>query len=388
MPPPLSAQLTQFDHILQQELFPRLEPVLGPISDRGALFIAVCAMVPIAKLLPSGRWNGRPSKDRQSIARAFLAKSVYGFVHTRQLLEVLANDATLRRLCGWNHASQIPHESTFSRAFAEFANSQLATFAHEALVRSALSTQLVGHIARDSSAIEARERFVGAPKPKVKAKTKKPKNEKKRRKKTTCSKETQAQRASRDTRIEKQLKATTVEEMLKGIPAACDLGGKKGNNGQTKWWRGYKLHLDMADGQIPITAFLTAASVHDSQVAIPMIHMTTDRITYLYDVMDSAYDAKAIRTASQRQNHKPIIHTHTRPKPKTQVPSRVELPPEWDPAEKHRYKTRTMVERGFSRLKDQFFSSQMRVRGAKKVMAQLMFGVLALTVDQLLRLHR
>jgi len=41
MPPPLSAQLTQFDHILQQELFPRLEPVLGPISDRGALFIAV-----------------------------------------------------------------------------------------------------------------------------------------------------------------------------------------------------------------------------------------------------------------------------------------------------------------------------------------------------------
>jgi len=264
MPPPLSAQLTQFDHILQQELFPRLEPVLGPISDRGALLIAVCAMVPIAKLLPSGRWNGRPSKDRQSIARAFLAKSVYGFVHTRQLLEVLANDATLRRLCGWNHASQIPHESTFSRAFAEFANSQLATFAHEALVRSALSTQLVGHIARDSSAIEARERFVGAPKPKVKAKTKKPKNEKKRRKKTTCSKETQAQRASRDTRIEKQLKATTVEEMLKGIPTACDLGGKKGNNGQTKWWRGYKLHLDMADGQIPITALLTAAVMgHD-----------------------------------------------------------------------------------------------------------------------------
>ena len=76
-------KLTQFTHILQQERFPRLEPVLGPISDRGALFIAVCAMVPIAKLLPSGRRSGRPSKDRQSIARAFLAKSVYGCVHTR-----------------------------------------------------------------------------------------------------------------------------------------------------------------------------------------------------------------------------------------------------------------------------------------------------------------
>ena len=384
----LSAQLTQFAHILQQELFPRLEPVLGPISNRGALFIAVCAMVPIAKLLPSGRWNGRPSKDRQSIARAFLAKSVYGFVHTRQLLEVLANDATLRQLCGWTHASQIPHESTFSRAFAEFANSQLPTAAHEALIRATHATQLVGHISRDSSAISVRERFVSPPKPKLKAKTKKPKGSKKGRKAHTFGKETQAQRASRETRIEKQLRAKNVEEMLQGIPTACDIGGKKGSSGETKWWRGYKLHLDVADGNIPISALITAASVHDSQVAIPLIHMTSGRVTYLYDVMDSAYDAKAIRTASQQQNHKPIIHFHTRPKPKTQLPSRVKLPPEWDPAEKVRYKIRTTVERGFSRMKDEFLSGQIRVRGAKKVMAQMMFGVLALTVAQLLRRHQ
>ena len=37
-----------------------------------------------------------------------------------------------------------------------------------------------------------------------------------------------------------------------------------------------------------------------------------------------------------------------------------------------------MVERVFSRLKDEF--------GARKIMAHLMFGVLALTVDQLLKL--
>jgi hypothetical protein len=247
---------------------------------------------------------------------------------------------------------------------------------------------LIGHIARDSSAIEARERFIAPPKLKPKPKTRKLKSGKKRSKTHKFAKETQAQRDARGTRIEKQLKAATVAEMLKGIPTACDLGGKQGNNGQTKWWRGYKLHLDLADGQIPITALITAASVHDSQVAIPLIHMTSDRVTYLYDVMDSAYDAKSIRTASEQRNHKPIIHFHTRPKPKTQLPSRVKLQPEWDPAEKNRYKTRTMVERGFSRLKDEFLSSQIRVRGAKKVMAQLMFGVLALTVDQLLRLHR
>lgn len=402
----LAKHLNQFTHILQEELFPVLEPVLGPISDRGALFIAACSMVPIVKLLPSGRWNGRPSKDRQSIARAFLAKSVYGFLHTRQLLEVLANDATLRRLCGWNHASQIPHESTFSRAFAEFANSQLATAAHEALIRSTLSNQLIGHICRDSSAIHSRERFpthpapAQAPTPKKKkapkknnkkdAKAKPQQKEKKQKAKNTKRflQETDAQRAARETRIEKQLRAKSVAEMLKDIPTACDLGGKAGNNGHTKWWRGYKLHLDVADGNIPISALITAASVHDSQVAIPLIHMTSARVSYLYDVMDSAYDAKAIRTASQENKHQPIIQPKTWPKPKTELPCRIKLQPEMDPAHQERYKIRTTVERSFSRLKDEFLSSQIRVRGPKKVMAQMMFGVLALTVAQLLRLHR
>lgn len=84
-------------------------------------------MVPLRSLLPQGRWPGRPSKDRLAIARAFLAKSVYGLAHTRQLLETLKTDHGLRQLCGWDHSSQLPHESTFSRAFAEFANSQLPT---------------------------------------------------------------------------------------------------------------------------------------------------------------------------------------------------------------------------------------------------------------------
>ena len=38
------------------------------------------------------------------------------------------------------------------------------------------------------------------------------------------------------------------------------------------------------------------------------------------------------------------------------------------------------------RLKDEFGASQIRVRGAAKVMAHLMFGVLVLTVDQWLRM--
>jgi hypothetical protein len=169
----LSEQLSPFSNVLQQQLFPILTPALGSISDRAALFIAFCAMVPRRPLLPQGRWPGRPSKDRLAIARAFLAKSVYGLAHTRQLLDTLKTDHSLRQLCRWDHPAQLPHESPFSRAFAEFAHSQLSTAAQETLVRATQSDRLTGHIARNGSALEARERFPEtkphqAPKAKIK----------------------------------------------------------------------------------------------------------------------------------------------------------------------------------------------------------------------------
>ena len=47
-----------------------------------------------------------------------------------------------------------------------------------------------------------------------------------------------------------------------------------------------------------------------------------------------------------------------------------------------------MVERVNARLKDEFGARQIRVRGAAKVMTHLMFGVLALAVDQWLRMGK
>ena len=55
-------------------------------------------------------------------------------------------------------------------------------------------------------------------------------------------------------------------------------------------------------------------------------------------------------------------------------------------AQEGRYKLRTMSERVNARLKDELGGRTTRVRGASKVMAHLMFGIIALTVDQLLRL--
>jgi hypothetical protein len=60
---------------------------------------------------------------------------IYNLPTTRALLERLATDQSLRRLCGWESKHKVPDEWTFSRAFAEFARSRLPERVHEALIR-------------------------------------------------------------------------------------------------------------------------------------------------------------------------------------------------------------------------------------------------------------
>lgn len=100
--------------------------------------------------------------------------------------------------------------------------------------------------------------------------------------------------------------------MLRDLPRQSDMGAKKNTQGNEQYWRGFKLHLDVADGQIPISAVLTSASVHDSQAAIPLMTLTSARVTHLYELMDSACDAESIHAHSRQLNHVPIIAPHPR----------------------------------------------------------------------------
>jgi hypothetical protein len=59
------------------------------------------------------------------------------------LIERLAVDVTLRRLCGWHRAGEVLSESTFSRAFAEFAENGLPSRIHEALIKETHKDRLV-----------------------------------------------------------------------------------------------------------------------------------------------------------------------------------------------------------------------------------------------------
>ena len=176
-----------------------------------------------------------------------------------------------------------------------------------------------------------------------------------------------------------------MEEMLKELPRNCSIGVKTSSKGHRQYWRGYKLHLDVADGQIPISAVLTGASVHDSQVAIPLATMSSSRVQYCYELMDSAYDAFEILEHSRGMGHVPIVDPKAVRQTKSEfLPVTPKRELSW--AESARFRERTMVERVYARLKDEFGGRYVRVRGASKVMAHLMFGVLALTADQLLRL--
>jgi hypothetical protein len=94
------------------------------------------------------------------LANAFVAKAVLGLPTTVGLIERLAIDRALKRICGFPMWKKLPDESTFSRAFAEFAEAGLAERTHAALVRETLGSRLVGHISRDGTTIEAREKPV------------------------------------------------------------------------------------------------------------------------------------------------------------------------------------------------------------------------------------
>jgi hypothetical protein len=100
--------------------------------------------------------------------------------------------------------------------------------------------------------------------------------------------------------------------MLSELPKGCDVGTKKNSKGYKESWIGYKLHIDASDGDIPISCILTSASVHDSQVAIPLAHLSKSRVTNLYDLMDSAYDAPEIREISRELGHVPLIDVNPR----------------------------------------------------------------------------
>jgi hypothetical protein len=144
---------------LSDHSFPQLQEAVRELTAKQKQFIEVLELAQIETHPPYiGRVPGRPTAGRSAIARAFVAKAVHNLPTTEILIDYLDTDIKLRRLCGWERKRDVPSASTFSRAFAEFAQSQLAQRVHAAVIDRQLGDQLVGHVSRDSTAIVAREK--------------------------------------------------------------------------------------------------------------------------------------------------------------------------------------------------------------------------------------
>ena len=153
-------------------------------------------------------------------------------------------------------AGAVPSEATFSRAFAAFAATGLPERGWWrrpcGLVWSATSAGM----RRRSRRGRRRRR-------------KPPKPPKRRRGRPRKGEQRPPRRC-----LERQQAMT-----LADLPRACDVGTKRNAKGYKKTWVGYKLHLDAADGGVPVSCILTSASLHVSQVALPLAHLTAGRVT-------------------------------------------------------------------------------------------------------------
>jgi hypothetical protein len=365
-PMELLQRISWLKKTIQENLFPHLRECLDdPLTEKQKDLIMILEVIEIEKYVHhlNDSSTGRPPEDRCALARSFVAKAVYNLDNTRMLIDLLHNMPPLRKICGFVRRSDIPSESTFSRAFAEFALYGLGDVVHTALVDAHLSEELIGHVARDATAIEGNEKPL--------KKEKKDKAPKKRGR----PKKGEVREPKEKTRLAVQVNQSPAEA-LQDIPVSCDVGTKKNSHGYKETWIGYKLHVDTACNGLPLTTVLTSASVHDSQVAIPMMKLTAQRVTSFYDLMDSAYDAESIYHVSRSLGHVPIIDKN--PRNHGTIP--------FSPAEKIRYNERTAAERTNGRLKEEFGGRHVKVRGYVKVKLHLMFGILALFADQLLRL--
>jgi Transposase DDE domain/Transposase domain (DUF772) len=351
---------------VQGSLLPHIEECLPPgVTPKHRQFILVLDLIRVEEHLPppSHWWRGRPRADRRALARAFLAKAHFNLPTTQALHERLLVDEALRRLCGWERRRQVPSPSTFSRAFREFAESDLLDRVHACRVEEVLEETVVWHVSRDSTPIEARE------KPVKKAVAPKPKRPRGRPKKGDVWPEPEKKR------LERQYFEWTTEEALSELPRECTVGGKRNGAGAMEWWVGYKFHVDVGDTGIPLYAVTTAASLQDSQVAIPMMRTTASRVRSFYELMDAAYQADYLYQVALDLGHVPIIdHNPTRSKKK--IP--------FEPDRARRYRHRTQSERFNAALKDDHGGREVRVRGYRKVHTHLMFGLLVIFAEVVL----
>ncbi|MCY4541860.1 MAG: transposase [Rhodobacteraceae bacterium] len=269
------------------------------------------AWTSIAALTPDD-----PPKDRVAIARAFVAKATWGMKTTRELLDRLKFDKSLRRMCGWVIQREVPSEATFSHAFAEFA-------ATEALARVCTRTWS----GKSMTAVW----WVMLP-------------VMRRRWKASLPGRQAKQRPSR---------------MLADLPQECNVG-RKANAKGTAW----------LGGAASCTWTLPTAGFHSAAFRL----RPGERVDHLHVLMDSACNANAIRTFRAAAGRQAIIAPNPRrdkaKKERMALEAKARRHACFTSPSELRYRLRSGVELAYGRPENEFGGSVF-VRGAARLFAHL-----------------
>ena len=251
----------------QDELFPSLREQVGHLGKRHQRLVAILDLAPIEGFLP-GRWRGtgRRPQDRRAIARAFIAKAgaepadrarPAGPAAVRPGAAPAVRPAPSRRDPERGDLLECVRRVRRGRA----ARAPARVAGDDRLCRCACRP----HLPRLDRHLRAGEAGAEA----------------------EAGDEAEAP-AGRPRRGEEIVKEPSRLERQSGGETACDVGVKKNSKGCKESWTGFKLNVDCADGDIPISCFLPSASLHNSQAAIPLARLSATRVTFLYELMDAA----------------------------------------------------------------------------------------------------
>jgi len=216
--------LGQLWNSIQSWLFPMLEDEIGALDEKHRQFVAVCELCAPQDHMAAYRWcgNGCPPSDRLALCKAYIAKAVWDFATTRDLIDAILHRPALRRLCGWETLGKVPSEATFSRAFDAFARDGRPQQIHAAMIKTHYGDKLAGHVSRDATAIHAREKAVIKPKANPE-----PKHGKRGRRR----KDEPLPPPPDPTRLQRQLQRD-LKANLADLPTACDWNGKTNSQGK------------------------------------------------------------------------------------------------------------------------------------------------------------
>lgn len=303
--------------------------------------------------------TGRPGHTLLSVLAVHAVKLYFQEKTMTAARDRLLSSSNLRTITG---VAEVPSLSVTSKKTDTLIDLVDFSSILASICSSFYKDRLVCHLSIDSTISEAREKPV---------KAEKPRRKRKRGRKRKGAEELAI--AQEKEQLYDLMENGCVDEFLSSLEHRCSVTGKKNSKGNMEWSIGYKAHLAVDDNGIIVAHHVTGASVHDSQVAIPLMRMADRRCDYLYALMDGGYTSQRIEAFASSIGKVPIIDRRA---------DRNGNKKEMEPCKAERYKARTTVERTNSELKECFLPGKLYSRG-KKGIFQIELSILMLDIKKI-----